>query len=285
MPNIGGGADIWCQLFSEPGAGSDLAGLSTARRARRRLLVGRRAEGVDLAGLLRGRGACCWRAPTRTCPSTPGSPPSRVDMTSPGVDVRPMRQMNGDSHFSEVFLDGVVIPDDQRIGEVGGGWRLAVTVLAHERAGIGAGGATRGGGGLRRSQMLDHLRAVARRHRPSRPAARRRRDGPAGDAELDRQAGPGQRPVQGRPGPEGSGGKVRTSVTTMLAANLALDLEGAGGMLAGGEWQTLFLTAPSLSIRGGTDEIQRNIVGERVLGLPSEPRQDKDVPFNQTRRS
>jgi alkylation response protein AidB-like acyl-CoA dehydrogenase len=287
MPSIGKGSDIWCQLFSEPGAGSDLAGLST--RAER---ASRPSNGWVINGqkvwCSRGRYANWGFLLARTDPSVPkhqGITAFAVSMSSPGVEVRPMRQMNGDAHFTEVFLTDVVLDDNQRIGAVGEGWKVAVTVLAHERAGIGAGGAARGGGGLRRSQVLHYLQASdiaqdsVNRQRAAhvmtllevqRWTARR--------AEANARA-------KGRPGPEGSGAKVRASTVTSLTADLALDMQGADAMLTGGEWQTLFLTAPSLSIRGGTDEIQRNIVGERVLGLPPEPRLDKDIPFNETRRS
>jgi alkylation response protein AidB-like acyl-CoA dehydrogenase len=281
---VGSGAEIWCQLFSEPGAGSDLAALST------------RAVRDGDVWHIDGQKVWSSRAQysrwglllARTDPSVPkhaGITAFALDMAAPGVDVRPMRQMNGDAHFSEVFLDGVVVSDDDRIGEVDGGWTVALTVLSHERAGIGAGGATRGGGGLRRTQVLDHLRTSGAGRDP---LVRQR----AADvyARLEQQRLTGRRAqasarARGRPGPEGSGAKVRASVTTKLAADLALDVLGAHGMLDGGEWHTLFLTSPSMSIRGGTDEIQRNIVGERVLGLPPEPRVDKGVPFTETRRS
>jgi alkylation response protein AidB-like acyl-CoA dehydrogenase len=281
---IGDGAEIWCQLFSEPGAGSDLAALSTRALA----------EGDQWR--LQGQKVWSSRAHysrwglllARTDPLVPkhaGITAFALDMQAPGVDVRPMRQMNGDAHFSEVFLDDVVVPDDDRIGAVGQGWVVAVTVLSHERAGIGAGGATRGGGGLRRVQFLQHVRSG---DTAQRPVLRQRATDVAGRLELQRLTGRRAQDsarAHGRPGPEGSGAKIRSSVTTKAAADVGLDVLGAGGMLAEGEWQTLFLTAPSLSIRGGTDEIQRNIVGERVLGLPPEPRVDKDVAFNETRRS
>jgi alkylation response protein AidB-like acyl-CoA dehydrogenase len=284
LPAIGRGAEIWCQLFSEPGAGSDLAGLATRAE--------RDGDSWRVNGqkvwTSRGHFADWGLLLARTNPSVPkhhGITAFGVSMHAPGLEVRPMRQMNGDAHFSEVFLDEVVVPDDQRIGAVDDGWRIAITVLAHERAGIGAGGATRGGGGLRRTQVLDHFRTAG-----AGDDARTRQRAVDVVARLEMRRWTVKRAqatarVSGRPGPEGSGGKVQESTTTKLAADLALELQGAGGMLAGGEWQTLFLTSPSLSIRGGTDEIQRNIVAERVLGLPVEPRLDKDLPFDQTRRS
>jgi alkylation response protein AidB-like acyl-CoA dehydrogenase len=284
LPAMGRGAEIWCQLFSEPGAGSDLAALST------RAMSDGDGWRIDGQKVWSSRATYSRRGLllTRTDPTVPkhsGITAFGLDMTSPGVDIRPMRQMNGDSHFSEVFLDGVVVPDTDRIGEVNGGWTVALTVLSHERAGIGAGGALRGGGGLRRTQMLAYLRSSGAGNDP---VLRQRSADVIARLELQRLTGrraQANARARGRPGPEGSGAKVRSSITTNLAADLALDLLGAEGMLAEGEWQTLFLTSPSLSIRGGTDEIQRNIVGERVLGLPPEPRVDKGVPFNETRRS
>ncbi|MGE0308524.1 MAG: acyl-CoA dehydrogenase family protein, partial [Acidimicrobiia bacterium] len=151
MPRIGTGADIWCQLFSEPGAGSDLAGLAT------------KAVSDGDVWHVDGQKVWCSRGHyanwgfllARTDPDVPkhaGITAFAVPMDAPGVEVRPMRQMNGDAHFSEVFLDDLQLPDANRIGAVGDGWKVAITVLAHERAGIGAGGATQGGGGLRRNQ-------------------------------------------------------------------------------------------------------------------------------------
>ncbi|MET0580039.1 MAG: acyl-CoA dehydrogenase family protein, partial [Ilumatobacteraceae bacterium] len=278
---IGAGRETWCQLFSEPGAGSDLAGLTTRAvrdgdtwRVDGQKVWSSRAHFADWGLLL-----------ARTDPTVPkhaGITAFGVDMRSPGVDIRPMRQMNGDAHFSEVFLDAVELSDADRIGEPGDGWKVAVTVLSHERAGIGSGGTTRGGGGLRRSQVLEHFRS---HHAGDDPITRQR--AAAVLAQLEVMRWTGRRSIAtarrlGRPGPEGSGGKVRTTEVTRAAADLGLQLLGGDALLAEGEWQTLFLTSPSMGIRGGTDEIQRNIMGERVLGLPAEPRVDRDVPFDQT---
>jgi|KBSSwiStaDraftv2_1062776.scaffolds.fasta_scaffold296495_2 alkylation response protein AidB-like acyl-CoA dehydrogenase len=282
LRSIGNGSDVWCQLFSEPGAGSDLAALSTRAvrdgdtwRVDGQKVWSSRAHYAGWGLLL-----------TRTDPSVPkheGITAFGLDMTTPGVDIRPMRQMNGDAHFSEVFLDGVEVPDENRIGEVNGGWRVAVTVLAHERAGIGAGGATQGGGGLRRRQVLAYLREM---RAGDDPVARQRAVDVLARLDLQRYTGRRARDVAraGKPGPEGSGAKIRMGDTMKLAADLALDLAGPHGLVEEDEWQVLFLTSPSLSIRGGTDEIQRNIVGERVLGLPVEPRLDKGIPFNEIPR-
>ena len=119
------GDELWCQLFSEPEAGSDLANISHPGRARRRRVGGHRPEGVDSARPSAPSGASSWPAPTPTRPSTRASPTSCVDMATPGIEIRPLRQMTGDAHFSEVFLDEVRIPAANVVGEVGDGWRVA----------------------------------------------------------------------------------------------------------------------------------------------------------------
>jgi len=273
LPPIRSGEEIWCQLFSEPDAGSDLAGLST--RAVR--------DGEEW----RVTGSKVWSSRAhysqwglllaRTDPTVPkhaGISAFGLDMRAPGVEVRPLRQMNGDTHFSEVFLDEVVVPDADRIGPPGAGWGVAITTLAHERASIGAGWG---------SVTPDELAALAhRRGVATDPAVRARLARVVADLEVSRlsnlrakAAARGGRP----PGPEGSSAKLRNSQVLRELSNLALDLEGADGLTGASEWQTLFLTGPSFGIRGGTDEIQRNIIGERVLGLPPEPRADKGRPF------
>jgi alkylation response protein AidB-like acyl-CoA dehydrogenase len=278
LPPIASGQEIWCQLFSEPDAGSDLANL------------GCRAQRDGEEWLVEGQKVWSSRAAysqfgfllARTDPSVPkhrGITAFIVDMAAPGVDVRPLRQMNGDRHFSEVFLDGVRLADTARIGDVGDGWRVALVALGFERGGVGtrhSGGATSGrlaalatatgnGGDPIARQRLTALRAAGQvaGWTAERAAARVRGGSP--------------------PGPEGSGGKIRWSQHLKLTGDLAKDLQGATGMLVDEEWHPIFLTGPSMSIRGGTDEIQRNIVGERALGLPLEPRVDKDIAYEEAR--
>jgi alkylation response protein AidB-like acyl-CoA dehydrogenase len=278
---IASGAEIWCQLFSEPGAGSDLANVGTRAE--------RDGDEWHVTGqkvwTSRGHYARWGFLLARTDPDVAkhaGITAFAVDMGAPGVEVRPLRQMNGDAHFSEVFLDDVVVPDTDRIGDAGTGWNVARTALANERGALGAAGAgtavpidrltatvrslpTRGANADRvlRDRLMDEYVEVE----TSRLTARRARDATR----------------SGRtPGPEGSGSKLRGATTMKSAASLALAALGADALLADGEWQTYFLTSPSISIRGGTDEIQRNIVGERVLGLPPEPRVDADCPWSET---
>jgi alkylation response protein AidB-like acyl-CoA dehydrogenase len=276
LPPIATGEEIWCQLFSEPGAGSDLAGLSTRAHADgdewrvtgQKVWTSRGA--YSQWGLLLARH-------DSSVPKHRGITAFGIPMNGAGVEVRPLRQMNGDAHFTEVFLDDALVRDDDRIGAAGEGWRVALTCLSFER-----GAATTGSSGglldverlieLARSRGLtsngvvrDALARLVIDLRVMSLTIRRARDTAR----------------SGQPGPEGSGLKLRGSKTFRDYTNLAERILGADALTATEPWHTLFLTAPSLSIRGGTDEIQRNIVGERVLGLPDEPRLDRELPFDQ----
>jgi alkylation response protein AidB-like acyl-CoA dehydrogenase len=278
LPAIRTGEEIWCQLFSEPDAGSDLAALTT--RAERDGEVWRmtgskvwssRAHYAEWGLLL-----------ARTDPDVPkhaGITAFAIAMHAPGVEVRPLRQMNGDTHFNQVFLDGAPVPDGDRIGDVNKGWAVAITTLMHERGAIGGGGA----GGL--GTEADVF-SIARGATQTAPVVRDRAVSLYAALEVARWTAQRSRAAAqaGRPpGPEGSGAKLRLSANVKELGDLGIDAVGMAGV-AGDEWaarETLFLTGPSLSIRGGTDEIQRNIIGERVLGLPPEPRVDKDRPFRE----
>jgi alkylation response protein AidB-like acyl-CoA dehydrogenase len=199
-----------------------------------------------------------------------------LDMNAPGVDVRPLVQMNGDAHFNEVFLDDVVVPDPDRIAGAGDGWRVARIALANERGAVGAATAASAGLGVPSTRLLD----LARRRAPV-PARRDDVVRAYVETEVARLTARRARDTAriATPGPEGSGAKLRGSATLKDTARVALSLLGPDAVIVPGEWQTLFLVSPSISIRGGTDEIQRNIVGERVLGLPTEPRVDADRPY------
>ena len=133
LPRILSGEDLWCQGFSEPGAGSDLASLSHPCRARRRPLGDQRPEAVDLAGPARRTGSSCWPAPTRRRPSTGASRFLLVELDQPGIEVRPIRALSGESEFNEVFFDGARTPADHVVGDVDGGWAVATTLLGLER--------------------------------------------------------------------------------------------------------------------------------------------------------
>jgi alkylation response protein AidB-like acyl-CoA dehydrogenase len=276
LPQIANGTEIWCQLFSEPGAGSDLASLS--------------ARAVQEGDAWRVRGQKVWTSRgaysewglllARHDPSLrkhEGITAFGIDMRTAGVDVRPLRQMNGDAHFTEVFMDDAIVPDTDRIGAIGEGWRVALTCLSYERGAVTAGGS---GGLLDVERLITMARARGLSDGPvMRDALARLFIETRVVAYTARRARDTAR--AGRPGPEGSGMKLRGSKMFRDFTALALQILGPDAVCdPTGELQTLFLTAPSLSIRGGTDEIQRNIVGERVLGLPSEPRVDRDVPFD-----
>ena len=279
LPPIATGAEVWCQLFSEPGAGSDLAGLAT--RAHR--------EGDEW----RVHGQKVWTSRgaysryglllTRHDPAVPkhqGITAFGIDMSTPGVDVRPLRQMNGDAHFTEVFFDDARVPDSDRVGAAGEGWRVALTCLSFERGAVTTGSS----GSL---LDVDRLIALARaRGVASDPALRDALARLAIDLRVTAMTARRARDTArtGQPGPAGSGMKLRGSRTFREYTDLALRILGAEALTAAEPWHTLFLTAPSLSIRGGTDEIQRNIVGERVLGLPEEPRLDRTLPYDQLPR-
>lgn len=272
------GKEMWCQLFSEPGAGSDLAGLIT--RAQR--------DGTDWVV----NGQKVWTSMAqhsqwaillaRTNPSAPkhrGITYFLLDMTSPGVDVRPLRQIDGVAHFNEVFLTDVRIPGSQVLGEVDGGWRVAQSTLQSERVAIGSG----------ESLRFDDLRALLAGV-GSQQKERFRQELAAAYTRFELLRFLGYR-VQtaislGRaPGPESSVMKLAFSHHIASTTDLLLSLEGAAGMLGvegapdGGFWQQQFLSQWSIRIGGGTDQIQRNILSERVLGLPREPDPGRGQPF------
>jgi alkylation response protein AidB-like acyl-CoA dehydrogenase len=277
LPKIATGDDIWCQLFSEPGAGSDLAGLATraARDGDDWIVNGQKVwtsrGAYSQFGLLLARHDA-------SVPKHRGITAFGLDLRSTGVEVRPLRQMNGDAHFTEVFLDDARVAGADRIGAAGDGWRVALTCLSYERGAATAGGS---------SGLLDVGRLVELARARGRATDPLIRDALARLITETRVMGYTARRARdtaraGRPGPEGSGMKARGAALFKAYTALATRILGADGVLdPQGEWQTLFLTAPSISIRGGTDEIQRNIVGERVLGLPQEPRVDRTLPFDQ----
>jgi alkylation response protein AidB-like acyl-CoA dehydrogenase len=259
------GEEVWCQLFSEPGAGSDLAGLSTkAMRDGDEWIIDGQKVWTTFAHLS-DWGLCI----ARTDPDAPrhrGLSAFIVDMRSAGVQARPLRQMTGAANFNEVFLTEVRVPDSHRVGEVGDGWRVVITTFMFERMGILVG----------RGSMLHAARElVSDDRRQIDHWTRNWINGRVLSFTALRQLTALSK--GGVPGPEGSLGKL---VGTMILSDLyeqAVENLGAGGLLAGtdapfeGEWQDAFLGAPGLRIGGGTDQIQRNIIAERVLGLPKDP--------------
>ncbi len=276
LPPIRHGSEIWCQLFSEPGAGSDLAAVSTrAQRVKGGWRIGgskiwsSRANYAD-------RGLCLVRTDA-SAPKHRGLSMLVVDMAAPGVTIRPIREMNGQAHFNEVFLDDVTVRAKDCIGPVNAGWTVTRAALAHERVPLPVGKpAAHPANAVERLMRLaatrkltsnaiirDRLIRVWIEVQASSLASRRDRSKSAGEPQLG-----------------GSASKLRSVQIEKAIADLALEIEGLAGLTGESEWTMKFLTAPSLSLRGGTDEIQRNILGERVLGLPAEPRVDKEVPGN-----
>ena len=274
LPRIVSGEEVWCQLFSEPDAGSDLAGLAT--RAERDGDVWRMTGSKVWSSRAHysERGLLLARHDF-SVPKHAGVTAFLLDMHQPGVTVQPLTQMNGDTHFNQVFLDGAVVEDHDRLDEVGQGWPVALTTLAFERGGLAA----PSGGGLGDSGLSRLLERARELGVSADPVVRQRLASLYSQTQI--MGWTARRARAARvPGPEGSGMKLRATRLLKELVDVALAIEGAGGV-AGGEWEMLFLTAPSLSIRGGTDEIQRNIMGERVLGLPGDVRDDRDRPFGE----
>jgi alkylation response protein AidB-like acyl-CoA dehydrogenase len=275
LPPLRDGTEIWCQGFSEPDAGSDLANLKTRAELR--------ADGWHLTGskVWTSRAHYAQRSIflARSDPYVPkhaGIVAFGLDMTTPGVTVRPLVQMNRDAHFNEVFLDDVVVPDGDRIGEPGDGWRVAITCLSFER------GSLSGDLGVTFEELAGLAEDTGLAGRPWLRESLLRAVADLRVVQLSERAARARRSTGRAPGPADSAGKLTSGRLIREIAGLALAAEGAGGVTgetADDAWETMFLMSPSLSIRGGTDEIQRNILGERVLGLPREPRVDRDRPF------
>ena len=288
------GEEKWCQLFSEPGAGSDFAGLGTrAVRDGDEWVVNGQKVWNTLAHL-----GDWGMLVTRTDPDQPkhkGMTYFAIDMQSAGVEVRPLRQITGEAEFNEVYMTDARVPDSQRIGEIGEGWRVALTTLMNERTAIGGGG----GGNAKRRGPIDEAVRIWK----ERPADQRDR------AHLDQlmrlwcksevlrltNMRAAQAAKAGNPGPEGSIAKLMSAEFNKKVTEFSVELMGANGMIdydytfrrpdnlsvdgSEGGVRHSFLRSRANSIEGGTSEIMRNILGEQVLGLPGEPRVDKDLPW------
>ena len=290
------GEDVWCQLFSEPTHGSDVAGIpSRAVRDGDEWVVNGQKVWTTLAhtsnyGMLL----------TRTNPDVPkhkGLSYFVLDMHAPGVEVRPLFQMTGEAEFNEVFLTDVRIDDTLRLGDEGDGWRVAITTLMNERVALAGGPAPRGSGPIAElmrlwEQRKDQLSPVERKIWRDRVMSLWI------EAEIVRltNARAKASAVGGSPGPEGSVGKLASAEFSKRVNSAIVDLEGAAGMLhepgypmtrSSGSMSTRtgrFLRSRANTIEGGTSEIMRNILGERVLGLPGDVRVDSDVPWTEIPR-
>ena len=295
------GEDAWCQLFSEPGAGSDLAGLAcrAVRDGDEWVITGQKVW--NTLAHIADRGMLV----ARTDPEAPkhkGLTYFGLDMHAPGVEVRPLRQMTGEAEFNEVYLTEVRVPDADRIGDVGEGWRVSMTTLMNERTTIGGGSGppARGSGAIAEAVRIWQDEPSRHDRAPTKDrlmqlwieaevlrltnirASQNRRIGNPGPRGLDRQADVrrGQqahlravrRPARRR--------RAWSTTTTRCAAP-----SSSGWWVRPGSARKMFLRSRANSIEGGTSEIQRNILGERVLGLPGEPRTDKDLPWSQVPRN
>lgn len=290
------GEEIWCQLFSEPGAGSDLAALAT--RAVRDEASGEwvvNGQKVWTSGAQNARFAILVARTDVDVPKHRGMTYFLADMTDPGVDVRPLRQVTGEAEFNEVFLSDVRIPDTQRLGDEGQGWQVANFTLNNERVAIGGRALPREGGMVGIVSQTWRDRPQART-----PELHDRLLRSWVEAEVARLTGVRlrQKLAQGVPGPEGAAMKLSFARLNQQLSGLELELLGEDG-LRYSDWTMVrpehvdftgrdagyrYLRAKGNSIEGGTSEILRNIVAERVLGLPAEARGDKDVPFKELPR-
>jgi alkylation response protein AidB-like acyl-CoA dehydrogenase len=287
LPPMLSGDEVWCQLFSEPGAGSDLASLATT--------AVRDGEGwrIDGQKVWTTYAHCSDRGLllARTDPDAPkhrGITMFVLDMGAAGVTTRPLRQATGDAEFNEVFLDGVHVTADDVVGAVGEGWRAATLMLMNERVALGD-------NPIASPVTLEAVVALARRAgRGDDPVVRTQiADAYVAQREVDlfAQRIAGEVRVGQDPGSLASVGKLAAGRLARRIAALALEIAGPDAVAweaddpDGGLWAYGELYAPSLSIAGGTDLIQRTILGERVLGLPREPAADRDVPFRELRRS
>ncbi|MHB8465337.1 MAG: acyl-CoA dehydrogenase family protein [Acidimicrobiales bacterium] len=284
IPPLLRGDHVWCELFSEPGAGSDLASVQTRARLDGDTWV---VDGqkVWTSGAQHSDFAACLTRSDPDRPKREGITMLLVDMHTPGITVRPLRQMTGDAHFNEVFLDAVRVPVGSVLGDVGGGWRVARTMLAFERralSGMGSGGG--GGGGfnglvaeagarglLGRPEVRQRLADLRIRQMVLRQLLNR--------LEANRGAGRGA---------AGEASLLKLAMARLVQDNAraAVDIAGPAAIAwapadaRGGRWSAQLLNAPSASLGGGTNEVVRNVIAEQVLGLPRDVEVDLDVAFS-----
>ncbi|GAA4337637.1 acyl-CoA dehydrogenase [Streptomyces venetus] len=289
------GEEVWCQLFSEPGAGSDLAALGT--RAVRQddgdwVVNGQK---VWTSGAHNSRWAILIARTDPDVPKHAGITYFVCDMTDPGVEVRPLRQITGEAEFNEVFLTDVRIPDSRRLGEIGDGWRVAQTTLNNERVAIGGMRLPREGGMIGPAARTWRERPELRTHDLHQRLLKLWVESEVARLTAERLR---QQLVAGQPGPEGAGMKLAFARLNQEISGLEVELLGEEGLsyddwtmrrpelvdFTGREAGYRYLRSKGNSIEGGTTEVLLNIVAERVLGLPAEPRTDKDVAWKDLAR-
>jgi alkylation response protein AidB-like acyl-CoA dehydrogenase len=288
------GEEVWCQLFSEPGAGSDLAALGT-RAVREGDTWVVNGQKVWTSGAHNARWAILI---ARTDPSVPkhaGITYFLCDMTDLGVEVRPLRQITGEAEFNEVFLTDVRIHDSCRLGEIGDGWRVAQTTLNNERVAIGGMRLPREGGMIGPVSKTWRERPELRTHDLHQRLLKLWVESEVSRLTAERLR---QQLVAGQPGPEGAGMKLAFARLNQEISGLEVELRGEEGLLyddwtmrrpelvdfTGRDAGYRYLRSKGNSIEGGTTEVLLNIVAERVLGLPAEPRTDKDVAWKDLAR-
>jgi alkylation response protein AidB-like acyl-CoA dehydrogenase len=288
--------DIWCQLFSEPGAGSDLAGLATsAIRDGDDWVINGQKVWTSLAH--RARWGLLLARTDPDVPKHKGLTYFVLDMHSPGVETRPLRQLTGQAEFNEVYMTDARIPDSLRLGAVGNGWGVAMTTLMNERSALGGSGSRRGAG-----TIADATALWASRPDLHTPVLRDRLTQLWLRAEAQRLTSERSRAAAtvGGPGPEASVGKLVGAELNQYIYEWCMDLLGAEGVLYhgysqgdddnanGAEWrgpvQQRFLRSRANTIEGGTSDVMRNILGERVLGLPGDLRADAGMPWKEIPR-
>ena len=287
IPKLASGEEIWCQLFSEPAGGSDLAALRTraVKDGDEWVINGQKiwtsgAHYSDWAILV-----------VRTDPSVPkhkGLTYFYINMKSPGIEVKPIKQLSGEAHFNEVYFTDVRVPDSQRLGAVGQGWQVSLTTLMNERASIGAGGSAVGFDSvfrLAQKVQIDDRPAIENASVRAKLA-----DWYCQESGLRYTA---YRTLTALsrgaiPGPENSIGKLVGAPKTQDMASFAIDLLEEAGAIRDEAlsaemalFQNAYMSIPGLRIAGGTDEIMANIIAERVLGLPQDVRLDKGIPFSE----
>ena len=288
VPRLASGEDVWCQLFSEPAGGSDLAALRTKAEK----------DGDDWVI----NGQKIWTSGAhysdwgilvvRTDPNVPkhkGLSYFYLDMKSPGIEIKPIKQISGDANFNEVYFTDVRVPDSQRLGEVGQGWQVSLTTLMNERASIGA-----GGGGTKFGTVKKLAETVNINGRPAIEDSNVRAKLASWYVQESGLKYTIYRTLSALsrgdiPGPENSIGKLVGGMKSQDMASFAIDLLEQEGIVRDAEqdeafaalFQDTYMSIPGLRIAGGTDEIMANIIAERVLGLPQEPRMDKGIPFTE----
>ena len=287
LPKLASGEEVWCQLFSEPAGGSDLAALRT------------RAEKDGDDWVINGQkiwtsGAHYSDYGVLVVRTDPGVPKHQgltyffIDMKSPGIEVKPIKQISGASNFNEVYFTDVRIPDAQRLGAVGQGWQVSLTTLMNERASIGG-----GGGGVNFDSVFDLAKRVNLDDKPAIENDLVRANLATWYCQESGLKYTGYRSMTALsrgeiPGPENSIGKLVGAPKLQDMASFAIDLLESSGAIwdpefsdAAGLFQSTYMSSPGLRIAGGTDEIMANIIAERVLGLPQDMRADKGIPFNE----